>query len=86
MKKRPKISLFSPLQVHHLEAYFQVKTRTAQKKRKEIAEYLGRESGILFFWDLAEYDNHDTDEERAVFMKKMAKLLDCEIESVAQPV
>lgn len=75
MKKGPKISLFSPLELYHLEAYFRVKTVTARKKRREIAEFLGRNSGRLSFWDLAEYDNFDTDEKRAVFMKHMEEIL-----------
>lgn len=49
--------LYKPLDIYHIEAYFDVKERTARKKRTELLEYLERRSSCLFLIDLYEYDN-----------------------------
>ncbi|MAM29037.1 MAG: hypothetical protein CMC13_08440 [Flavobacteriaceae bacterium] len=56
-KSARSIHIHDRLEIYHLEAYFGVQKRTAQKHRKLILDFFNRRTGVLFLRDLAKYDN-----------------------------
>lgn len=76
MRKESDIKIYDRLEIFHLEAYFIVKRRTAEKKRALILldlEEMGRKrrSKILTFWDLAIFDGYELPEDIDLFMEKV---------------
>jgi len=77
MSKPSDIDIFDRLEIHHLEAYYRVGTRTAQKRKKSMLEDANKKPiGILFFWDLADYEGYLEDTDKLRFLEAMRRILE----------
>lgn len=76
------IHIMDRVENFHLEAYYGVKTRMAQRRRKEILENLPRlrRCGFITFWDLAEHNGYVMPEDEERFLQKIMRCLKREAE------
>ncbi len=77
MNKQCDIHIFDRLEIHHLEAYYRVGTRTAQKRKKSLLEDANKKpTGVLFFWDLADYEGYENEADKLRFLEAMKRVLE----------
>lgn len=78
-----EISLFDRLEIYHLKAYYKVKTRAAQKRKKALLDETNKKpTGVLSFWDLADYEGYLEEADKLRFLEVMRRALDTKPEKV----